>query len=433
MSIGVTNELTTVGTAQLVDGSVTSAKIAAGAVNTSAINSGSATSGQLLQANGSGGASFATFPSGIQQTYVTLTGTGTWTVPSGVKEIELLLVGAGGGGGSGALGAILSAPTAGSGASGGGGGAGGGMIYFPRFVIPSGTTSYTYSVATGGAGGAAISYSAITGSVKTAQLLSGNSGSNASGATTFGPDFSTGMSNGGGGGVVSTSGAPTAGSAGARGTVNVPLDYINSDQVIVRGVAGAAGGTVGSPVSINSSTTYVGETIVTYYSRFVLSDLAGFNIGYGNTSTNLQVSASISKTGAGAYTFDTGGRPLTTTAQSAGPIGGAGGGAGAALSSTPSAGSGSISGRGANQSGCGNGAVSAYFAVTTVGTITASAGNGWNAVSFAQGSAGGGGGGGGSVAIYASSQANADAAGYILTSGSGGNGANGVIIIGYKL
>ena len=421
-----------VSSGNIVDGSITSSKIAAAAVGTSAINSGSATSGQLLQANGSGGASFATFTSGIQQTYVTLTGTGTWTVPSGVKEIELLLVSAGGGGGSGALGAILSAPTAGSGASGGGGGGGGNMIYFPRFVIPSSTTSYTYSVATGGAGGAAISYSAITGSVKTAQLLSGNSGSNASGATTFGPDFSTGTSTGGGGGVVSTTGAPTAGSGGSSGTVNVPLYYINSDQIIVRSANGAAGGTVGSPVSINTSTTYVGEAVVTYYSRFSLSDLAGFDIGYGNSSTNIQSAPSISKTGAGSYTTSLGGRSLLTTAQSGGPIGGSGGGAGAALSTTPSAGSGAVSAKAANQSGCGNGAISAYFATSTVGTITASSGNGWNAVSFAQGSAGGGGGGGGSVAIYASSQANANAAGYILTSGSGGNGADGVIIIGYK-
>lgn len=90
MSIGKTTELTSVSSSQIVDGAVTSAKIAAGAVGSSAlasssvvaasiaagavgsaaladnavvsskINSGSATSGQILQANGSGGASFVT-------------------------------------------------------------------------------------------------------------------------------------------------------------------------------------------------------------------------------------------------------------------------------------------------------------------------------------------------------------------------------------
>lgn len=72
MAIEVTTDLNLVGTSQIVDGSVTSAKIAdgsvtsskisTGAVNISSINSGSATSGQILQANGSGGASFLTLP-----------------------------------------------------------------------------------------------------------------------------------------------------------------------------------------------------------------------------------------------------------------------------------------------------------------------------------------------------------------------------------
>jgi len=90
MSINTTSELSLVNTSQIVDGAVTSAKIAAGAVGSAAladnavvaakiaagsvgsaalasgavsssnINSGSATSGQILQANGSGGVAFVT-------------------------------------------------------------------------------------------------------------------------------------------------------------------------------------------------------------------------------------------------------------------------------------------------------------------------------------------------------------------------------------
>jgi len=84
MAIETTSDLSLVGTSQIVDGSVTSAKISAGAVGsaaladnavvaakiaagsvgTVAISSGSATSGQILQANGSGAVTFATPSSG---------------------------------------------------------------------------------------------------------------------------------------------------------------------------------------------------------------------------------------------------------------------------------------------------------------------------------------------------------------------------------
>ena len=80
MSIGKTTDLNLVDTAQIVDGSVTSAKIGAGAVvaakissgsvGTVAISSGSATSGQILQANGSGGVAFATPAAGGGMTLI---------------------------------------------------------------------------------------------------------------------------------------------------------------------------------------------------------------------------------------------------------------------------------------------------------------------------------------------------------------------------
>ena len=70
MAIETTSDLSLVGTSQIVDGSVTSAKIAAGAVGTAAISSGAATSGQILQANGSGAVSFATLASGGGMTLI---------------------------------------------------------------------------------------------------------------------------------------------------------------------------------------------------------------------------------------------------------------------------------------------------------------------------------------------------------------------------
>jgi hypothetical protein len=80
MAIETTSDLSLVGTSQIVDGSVTSAKIAAGAVvsaaiaaasvGTAAISSGAATSGQVLQANGSGAVTFATPAAGGGMTLI---------------------------------------------------------------------------------------------------------------------------------------------------------------------------------------------------------------------------------------------------------------------------------------------------------------------------------------------------------------------------
>jgi hypothetical protein len=76
-----------VGSAALADNAVVAAKIAAAAVGTAAISSGSATSGQVLQANGSGGVSFANAAAGfngpvssIDETITRFDGTGGKTV-----------------------------------------------------------------------------------------------------------------------------------------------------------------------------------------------------------------------------------------------------------------------------------------------------------------------------------------------------------------
>ncbi len=61
----------------------------------------------------------------------TSTGPGTWSVPSGVSEVEVLIVAGGGGGGGGN-------PSA----DGNGGGGAGGIVYAQRFpVTPGGTVS----------------------------------------------------------------------------------------------------------------------------------------------------------------------------------------------------------------------------------------------------------------------------------------------------
>jgi len=112
MAIEVTSDLSLVGTSQIVDGSVTSAKIgtgavvaagiaagavgsaalasgavgsaaiAAGSVGTAAISSGAATSGQILQANGSGAVTFATPAAGGGMTLIAT------ATPSGATSLS---------------------------------------------------------------------------------------------------------------------------------------------------------------------------------------------------------------------------------------------------------------------------------------------------------------------------------------------------------
>jgi hypothetical protein len=166
----------------LADNAVVAAKIAAGSVGTVAISSGSATSGQVLTANGSGGVSFSGVTASSPIVYETLTGTGTWTRPSGVQFVDVTIVGAGGGGGGGPVGFGMS------GESQGGGGAGGasGSVVAVYNVYVGDQSSIAYSAAAGGTGGAAgASYSTAAGVDGTTTNNNGSSGGIAA-ASNFG-------------------------------------------------------------------------------------------------------------------------------------------------------------------------------------------------------------------------------------------------------
>jgi len=117
----------------------------------------------------------------------TSTGSGTFSVPSGVTAVEVLVV-AGGGGGGGANGQ--------NGTDGGGGGGAGGLVYASAYpVTPGGSVSYTV-----GAGGAAPNGYADT---------NGQSGGNSV--------FGSLTANGGGVGVRNGQTASSGGSGGAGG------------------------------------------------------------------------------------------------------------------------------------------------------------------------------------------------------------------------
>lgn len=101
---------------------------------------------------------------------VTITSSGSWTVPSCATEITVKTIGAGGGGG----GARSQADGGSDACSGGGGGGGGGYSQKTFSVIPNDV--YTVTVGTGGTGGTASSVPGSTGIDMNTSSPGGNGG-----------------------------------------------------------------------------------------------------------------------------------------------------------------------------------------------------------------------------------------------------------------
>lgn len=150
MAIETTSDLSLVGTSQIVDGSVTSAKIAAGAIGTAKINSTGAIDGYLLTADGSGGVAWealAAAGADVQE----FTSSGSWVKPAGKSAVYVLAVGGGGGGAAGNN----------SSGTGRGGYGGGGAAHSARWMVASTLSgTVTITIGSGGAGGTAAAASA---------------------------------------------------------------------------------------------------------------------------------------------------------------------------------------------------------------------------------------------------------------------------------
>ena len=156
-----------------------------------------ATGNQLLKVHGSGNMNVAgVITSGNKVTYTS--GSGTFTVPSGISMLKVYLIGAGGGGGGG------SDYNTTYSASGGGGGGGGGAFISLELPVNSGQ-GISYSVGGGGSGGA-----------------TGTDGSNGGtgGATHFGGFYANGGSGGSGAGSTSNGAGGSGGSGGSYQVLN---------------------------------------------------------------------------------------------------------------------------------------------------------------------------------------------------------------------
>ena len=148
-------------------------------------------------------------------------GSGSWTVPSGVKTVEVTMIGAGGGGGGSAKGSDQCYE--------GGGGGGGACTQFTMEVSPG--SSYSYTIGTGGNGGKGKTTAVQGGGIV------GEAGGDG-GATTFGSYYVNGGKPGTGGLVYNSTKNNGKGGAGGSGG--------SSPSTIFSGGAGGAGGKDGS-------------------------------------------------------------------------------------------------------------------------------------------------------------------------------------------
>lgn len=163
--------------------------------------------------------SFPAYQIGKNIFKVTASGSGNFTVPSGITKVWVRIIGAGGGGGG------ANGNAAGESAGGGGGGG-----YAEKFLDLTGTSSVPYSVGAAGGGGGA-----------------GSNGS-AGGTSTFGGNGILLQATGGSGGFgANSAGGSLPGGAGGIGTLG-DINSIGSAGGVGSATAGATGGVGGSSV-----------------------------------------------------------------------------------------------------------------------------------------------------------------------------------------
>ena len=176
----------------------------------------------------------------VTRTVVSYTsGSGTWTVPAGVTNIELLMVGGGGGGGANSGGASYN--------DGGGGGGAGGLVYKQNYTVTPGAV-LNYAVgAAGTAGNASKGGNGGNTTFDTLTALGGGGGGMGGGNNNGGT--AAGNDGGSGGGSVNYTGTPAGGSAtqpgsatSGFGNAGSPAGSSASQQAGGGGGAGGAGG-----------------------------------------------------------------------------------------------------------------------------------------------------------------------------------------------
>lgn len=261
-----------------------------------------------------------------EQVTIYTSGTGTYTVPTGAKFLDVFCIGGGGGGGAGARQATSAARF-------GGGGGGGGGIGQARMSAP--TTNPTYSVGAGGTAGASAGSDSSNGGA--------GGGGGASTVSISGTLICRGP-----GGVAGSGGTTTTGTAGTGGTG------------MIAGGSGGAGtsttGNAGITTSSNGGGGGGGGAAAASTTTSSGGAGGGLNGGAGGTSGNAGTAGTAitsiggATLGVAAASGGGGGSYGTAKAGSAGGAGaayGGGGGGGAASDNGFASGAGGVGGAGA--------------------------------------------------------------------------------------
>lgn len=334
--------------------------------------------------------------SGSFQIAQAFTTSGSWTRPTGVDYVSVIAVGGGGGGGGG----LLSAGTVQQAFQGCSGGGASRIAYaYDLYVGDVGTVSV--GVGAGGSGGTSITYTKATGTTFATQANSSNASSG--GASNFGTYITVNGGGGGNGGGTATLGNAAAGTAAGASTI------IILGGVDTAGAAGGAGPTTstiaGSPGG--TATALVGIT------RLPMTGTAYYTAGANGAE--------------GTATNTTGTAFAGTAGGTAGVAGWLGGG-GSSGGGTANASGNRLGAGGAGGPGGGGGAGrSRYVYSTQAGTYVVTGGNGGNGGTYS----GAGGGAGGASLLYVTTAGSATASNITMTSGQGGTGGGGFVIVVY--
>lgn len=160
---------------------------------------------------------------------ITSSGSGSWTVPSYVHKVKIMMLGAGGGGGGAA------ALTDNTSFNSGGGGGGGASVYFEWDVTPG--SSISYVIGSGGTGGSGL----VGGSPGPVSGSNGKDGG-ATSCTYKGTTYSA-EGGRGGGGATALSGSGGSGGAGGAGASESTYSKYNWKS---GGYSGGGAGSSGS-------------------------------------------------------------------------------------------------------------------------------------------------------------------------------------------
>lgn len=191
------------------------------------------TSGQFLRSNGDAAPTWATPSGGFTQMQVYTSGSGAWTIPAGITNCKITVVGGGGNGGANG-----NANT-----FGGGGGGGGAAIRYYTGLTPGNTINYTVGGATG-TSSVSSGTQTITGISATGGSSGGATAAGSGGAGSGGNLNVEGSDGGIGGGSQSPSdgGASIFGGGGTRAAAG--NNYGGGGGGVVTGSTAGAGGVV---------------------------------------------------------------------------------------------------------------------------------------------------------------------------------------------